>query len=313
MRIDPRLAQGAPQAARRYAAPMRRHFESQGYRIAFDDLGEGPPIVLLHGFGASRRLNWAVTGWYSALQQAGFRVIAADARGHGTSDKPSDPAAYRPEGIAGDTIRLLDHLRLERACLFGYSMGGRNAAWLLAHHPDRLEAVVIGGTGINLLRIDDPEVWTSRGFSLTADNAKTESLAIPSMAALYRRATRHGGRVGALAACLLGSFPNMAAGEFARVRVPTLVACGSEDTLAGSPIPLAESIPGARAVSVPGRSHLSAITDPFLKGAVLGFLGARWPRVSTAAASPRAGGRRGRGGRTRASTRGSSPPRAGTA
>lgn len=292
---------------------MRRHFRSQGLGISYDDIGEGAPIVLLHGFGASRRLNWRVTGWYDALRQAGYRVIAPDARGHGASDKPTDPAAYRPEGIAGDTIRLLDHLRLERACLFGYSMGGRNAAWLLAHHPDRFEAVVIGGTGINLLRIDDAEAWTRRGYALTADNARTESLAVPSMTALYRRATRRGGRVGALAACLLGSFPNMAAAEFAQVAVPVLVACGSKDTLAGSPIPLAESIPGAKAAIVPGRTHLTAITDPFLKGAVIGFLGARWARVSAAGASRRAAGHRGPAGRKRASTRGSSRTRGGTA
>jgi pimeloyl-ACP methyl ester carboxylesterase len=73
----------------------------------------------------------------------------------------------------------------------------------------------------------------------------------------------------------MGSFPTMSKRDFARVKVPALVACGSKDTLSGSPIPLAESIPGAKAVLIPGRTHLSAITDPFFKGAVLGFLGCR--------------------------------------
>ena len=62
---------------------------------------------------------------------------------------------------------------------------------------------------------------------------------------------------------------------FAGVDVPTLVIAGSRDTVAGSPIPLAGSIPGARAVVVPGRSHLSVISDAFFKGAVMGFLGDR--------------------------------------
>jgi pimeloyl-ACP methyl ester carboxylesterase len=93
------------------------------------------------------------------------------------------------------------------------------------------------------------------------------------MVPLYRRALQRGGRTGALAACLMGAFPNLRKTDFARVRTPALVACGSKDTLAGSPIPLAASIPGARAVLVPGRNHLSVVADPFLKGAVLGFLG----------------------------------------
>ena len=76
-------------------------FESKGFEIAFDDDGEGDPIILLHGFAADRRTNWKLTGWSKLLQKAGFRVIAPDARGHGRSDKPTDPKDYAPEGIAG--------------------------------------------------------------------------------------------------------------------------------------------------------------------------------------------------------------------
>lgn len=60
-------------------------FESQGYEIAFDDEGEGDPIILLHGFAADRRSNWKLTGWTKLLLKAGFRVIAPDARGHGVA------------------------------------------------------------------------------------------------------------------------------------------------------------------------------------------------------------------------------------
>jgi pimeloyl-ACP methyl ester carboxylesterase len=291
----------APTAAR--AEAMTRYFKSQGVRIAYDDVGKGAPIVLLHGFSASRRLNWKLPGWYDTLNAAGYRVIAFDARGHGQSDKPSDVESYRPEGIAGDAIRLMDHLGIRKSSLLGYSMGGRNAAWLLANYPNRFDAVVIGGTGLNLLAAEEARRWAARGYALTADNEKTESLAIPAMVPLYHRATRRGGRMGALAACLLGAFPNMSAKDFARVGTPALVVCGSKDTLAGSPVPLAASIPGARAVLVPGRTHLSAVADPFFKGAVIGFLGHR-ASDPVKAASRRVASRKGRGGRTRASTRG---------
>lgn len=257
---------------------MTQHFDADGFRIAFDDLGEGEPILLLHGFGADRRLNWRTTGWYDLLVMAGYRVIAADARGHGHSDKPSDPEAYRPAGVAGDTIRLMDHLGIRKAHLFGYSMGGRNAAWLLCRHPGRFLSGIIGGAGLNVLKVDLPAEWESRGFRLTADNRKTRSLAIPSMERIYERATTRGGRLGALAACLLGSFPSIDAKAFSRVRAPVMVICGEKDTVSGSPIPLAEAMPGAKAVIIPGRSHVSAVADSFFKGAVMGFLGHRWER-----------------------------------
>ena len=251
-------------------------FESEGLRIAYDDLGEGDPIVLLHGFAADKSTNWRLTGWYRLLTGAGYRVIAPDARGHGKSDKPTEPEAYAPAGIAGDVIRLLDHLELEHADLFGYSMGGRNVAWLLTEHPSRINAAVIGGAGLNVLPFADAKKWQKKGYQLTADNEKADSLAVPAMVPLYRRARKIGGRAGALSACLLGSFPNLPARDFASVDVPTLVIAGSRDTVAGSPIPLAAAIPDAVAVVVPGKTHLSVITDAFFKGAVMGFLGNRW-------------------------------------
>ena len=251
-------------------------FVSQGFKIAYDDIGEGNPIVLLHGFAADKGSNWRLTGWYRLLQNAGFRIIAPDSRGHGKSDKPSDPDDYAPEGIAGDVIRLLNHLKIRKADLFGYSMGGRNAGWLLSQYPKRFRSVVIGGTGLNLLAPRDAKRWEKKGYELTADNKKTESLAVPSLVPLYRGATKLGGRTGALSACLLGSFPSMPKSAFNDVDVPTLVIAGSRDSVAGSPIPLAASIPNAKAVVVPGKSHLSVITDAFFKGAVLGFLGNRW-------------------------------------
>ncbi len=250
-------------------------FECDGLNIAYDDIGEGDPILLLHGFAADRMSNWKLTGWYRLLKNCGFRVIAADARGHGRSDKPAEPEAYAPEGVAADTVRLLDHLELETADVFGYSMGGRNVAWLLTEYAERFRSAIIAGAGINVLAKRDAARWQKRGYKLTGDNEKTESLAVPAMVPLYKSATRFGGLAGSLSACLLGSFASLPAKAFAEVDTPTLVIAGSRDTVAGSPIPLARSIPGAEAVVVPGRSHLSVINDAFFKGAVLGFLGDR--------------------------------------
>ena len=247
--------------------PLRKEgamykYESGGLHLAYDDDGEGYPIILLHGFAADRRSNWRLTGWTRTLQRAGYRVIAPDARGHGRSDKPTDPAAYDPKKMGADVLRLMDELEIRQAALFGYSMGGRNAAWLVANKQSRFSTVVVAGTGESLLRNED--------------NADDESLAMPGMVPLYEKVSKFGGKMGALSACLLGSFPHLEPEVFAKVRTPVLVIAGSRDTVAGSPYPLAEAIPKAKGVVVPGRSHLTVLTDNYFKGAVVGFLGDHW-------------------------------------
>lgn len=243
-------------------SPAMGRYRSDGLSLAFEDEGDGYPAVLLHGFAADSNSNWRLTGWLRALRRAGYRVIAADARGHGDSDKPRDAAAYAVENMGGDVVRLMDHLDLPEVVLFGYSMGARTAAWLLAGRQDRFSAVVLGGVGETLLRGEGSE--------------EAGSPADPGMVPIYESVTRTGDTAGALSACLLGSLPGFEIDTFRDVTTPTLVIAGSRDTVAGSPYPLADAIPESRAVVVPGRSHLSVLTDNYFKGAVVGFLGDRW-------------------------------------
>src|SRR5207244_7141967 len=94
------------------AIAMQR-FRHDGVEIAFFDEGQGKPIVLVHGFASTAQVNWVYPGWVTSLTDAGPRVIAFDDRGHGTSTKLYDPAAYRPSAMAGDVRTLLDHLGLD--------------------------------------------------------------------------------------------------------------------------------------------------------------------------------------------------------
>src|ERR1051326_660089 len=79
-----------------------------GLRIAYETDGEGPPIVLVHGFGASRVQNWRAPGWYETLTGAGYRVIALDCRGHGESDKPHDSAFYGESTMANESALVME-------------------------------------------------------------------------------------------------------------------------------------------------------------------------------------------------------------
>jgi pimeloyl-ACP methyl ester carboxylesterase len=96
-------------------------------------------------------VNWVQPGWFTTLKGAGRRVIALDNRGHGRSTKLYDPADYHTTKMAADVRALLDHLRLPRADVMGYSMGARIAAFLALAHPPVCARMVLGGLGMHLI------------------------------------------------------------------------------------------------------------------------------------------------------------------
>ncbi|WP_343413120.1 alpha/beta hydrolase [Candidatus Amarolinea dominans] len=117
--------------------------ENNGVRIHYEVEGEGPPLVLVHWLTGSLQ-DWRVVGYADALK-ANYRLILIDARGHGQSDKPHDPAAYVLEKQAGDIVAVLDKLGVDKAHYFGYSLGG-TVGWAVAKYfPDRLSSLIIGG------------------------------------------------------------------------------------------------------------------------------------------------------------------------
>lgn len=244
-------------------------FDSDGLKIAYQVEGEGPPIVLVHGFAASVAMNWRTTGWMKALTAAGRRVVALDCRGHGESDKPHDPGAYGGERMPADVIRLMDHLALERADLMGYSMGGMISSYLLVHHPARLSSVVLAGIGGGAIHRGsfDPEKVAE---ALSASDG--ESVEDEAGRAFRAFAELGGNDLLALAAIMRSRRALVTTQELARVEKPVLVVVGERDDLVGDPRPLADAIPGSRLVTIPGRDHLTAVPDRRYKDAVLGFL-----------------------------------------
>jgi pimeloyl-ACP methyl ester carboxylesterase len=122
-------------------------FDSNGVKIRYVTEGAGEAVVLIHGWMADSSMWGRDPSGNTRLNTKntdGFRLIALDCRGHGKSDKPHDPAAYGPE-MAADVVRLLDHLKIERAHLIGYSSGAFIAGWVAANHPGRVLSVVYAG------------------------------------------------------------------------------------------------------------------------------------------------------------------------
>ena len=246
-------------------------FRSDGVEIAFLDEGQGEPILLIHGFASNVAANWVDPGWVRTLVGAGRRVIAYDNRGHGQSEKLYDPALYGAPEMAEDGRRLLDHVGIERADVMGYSMGARIATFLTFAHATRVRSVVLGGVGINLVRglvgtgpiaralevpsIDDVTNDTARSFRAFAEQTKSD--------------------LKALAACLRGPREKITPDMLATITVPTLVATGSEDVIAGPGAALAALIPDAQFLNIEGRDHMKAVGDARFKQGVLDFLARR--------------------------------------
>ncbi|HLK56264.1 MAG TPA: alpha/beta hydrolase [Chthonomonadaceae bacterium] len=118
-------------------------FDSNGVKIRYIVEGKGEPVVLIHGFTSSIEGGW---GNIIKPLSADFEVIALDCRGHGKSDKPTDPKMYGKE-MGEDVIRLLDHLHIKKAHIIGYSMGAFITYNLLFAHPDRILTVTLGAGG----------------------------------------------------------------------------------------------------------------------------------------------------------------------
>src|SRR6185295_3334542 len=126
--------------------------------IAYEVWGEGRPVLLIHGFASTGRVNWVYTGWVRTLNQAGYQAITFDNRGHGRSSKFHDPKFYAATLMADDAHRLIAHLGHDRLAIMGYSMGARIAALLAIDHPEGVTAAVLSGLAANMMRgIGDTE------------------------------------------------------------------------------------------------------------------------------------------------------------
>ena len=121
-------------------------FDSDGVPIHFIDVGEGDPVVLMHGLNNDLERAWIDTGIVEALADAGFRVLALDARAHGKSGAPHDPAKYGQE-MALDIERLLDHVGIEKSHVIGYSMGSIILGKFRELRPERIVSLTLGGWG----------------------------------------------------------------------------------------------------------------------------------------------------------------------
>ena len=248
-----------------------QRLDSDGVSISYLDEGQGDPILLIHGFASNSTVNWRNTNWIKTLNGAGFRVIAFDNRGHGQSEKLYDPSDYGAATMAEDARRLLDQLGIARADIMGFSMGARIAAFLTFAHPQRVRSVIFAGLGINMVK----GVGASEPIAAALETPNAEAIEDDNARGfrVFAEQTRSDRR--ALAACMRSSRDKVTAEQLAAVKVPVLVAVGTDDAIAGSGAELAAIIPGAEFLEIVGRDHMKSVGDLSYKKGVLNFLSRR--------------------------------------
>jgi pimeloyl-ACP methyl ester carboxylesterase len=251
-------------------------FSSDGIDIAFidakpqgRDLNE--PILLIHGFASSHRMNWVGPRWVETLTGAGRRVIAFDNRGHGQSEKLYAPADYHLDLMTRDAANLLAHLGVERADVMGYSMGARIASFLALAEPSLVRSLVLGGLGDRLVR----DGGLPEAIADAMEAPSLDSLTDPTQRLFRAFADQTKSDRGALAACVRGPRRSLTLEEAARITQPTLVVVGERDTLAGDPSKLVALLPRAEALMIPGRDHNLVVGDRAFKAGALDFLARR--------------------------------------
>lgn len=246
-------------------------FHHGSVEIAYIDEGEGDPIVLVHGFASTKNVNWIYPSWVSVLTKSGRRVIALDNRGHGESTKLYDPAQYSIGIMASDVLALMDHLKIDRADMMGYSMGGRITAYIARHHPQRQHSAILGGIGMGMIEGGGPGEEVARALEANSLDDVTD----PRGRTFRAFADQTHSDRKALAACLRGSRQLMTREDVAAIRGAVLIAVGTNDDVAGSAHRLGEIIRDAEVLDIPDRDHMRAVGDRVYKEGVLDFLGRR--------------------------------------
>jgi pimeloyl-ACP methyl ester carboxylesterase len=245
-----------------------RHFQGRdGAELAYREVGEGRPLVLIHGYFSTATVNWVRYGHVSTIAARGYRVIMPDLRGHGDSAKPHEAAAYPPDVLTDDGFALIEQLGLTDYDLGGYSLGGRTTIRMLARGATPRRAIVAGMGLEGIVHTGGRSAYFRRilGNLGTFERGSSEWMAEAFLKAV-------GGDPVALLH-VLGTFVDTPREALAHIGVPTLVLVGAEDGDNGSAQALAAALPDGRYAAVPG-NHMSAVTRPELGAAIADFLGA---------------------------------------
>ena len=254
------------------------YFDNEGVKIYYEIEGEGPNLFMIHGFAANIDINWRLPNWIKTLKDEN-RLILIDCRGHGKSDKPTDPVQYGIKMLE-DITKLMDNLSIEKANFFGYSMGARLTLYTLINHPERVNCAILGG----FVLPPPSDKQTSFRYDSVINAFKAESIeqVKDPMGKEFRRfAESTGADLNALAAVMM-AYQQAPEDTYTtrpdykkvlkKVSVPVLTVVGTDDFLPGDKALFAKLVPNACHFQIQGRDHLTVVPDPKFHAVVKAFL-----------------------------------------
>jgi pimeloyl-ACP methyl ester carboxylesterase len=231
--------------------------ERNGIKVYYEVHGNGPALLLTHGFGASSRM-WA--GQIEALAKD-FQLILWDLRGHGRSDYPNGPEAYSEDAALADMAALLDVVNAPRAVIGGLSLGGYMSLAFHRLHPERTRALLVIDTGPGYRSDEAREAWNQNAIKAAArfETRGLEALKPRELQADHRDAT-------GLAAAARGFYMQRDAkviDSLPGITIPTLIVVGADDKPFLAPANyMAAKIPGAKSVSIANAGHFANLDNP---------------------------------------------------
>ena len=254
-----------------------KSFLSDGVKIHYVDQGEGEAVVLIHGFAASAQLNWGMPGIIKKLAED-YHVIALDNRGHGKSGKPHELEKYGTNMVE-DIVRLLDHLKIDKAHIVGYSMGGFITTKLICTYPERVHSAVIGAAGWHedaeeRLKLTDEiadSLDAGTGIAPLMKALNPAGRPVPSDAELKVANTMLMllNDPKALAAAMRGMRNlNVTRQQLESNRVPALSVIGSLDPLKDGVDEMAQVMANLKVEVIDGADHMTAVNSPVLVEAI---------------------------------------------
>lgn len=233
--------------------------DRDGVAIHYEVHGQGPAILLSHGYGATCRM-WE--GQIAALRDR-YRVIAWDMRGHGKSDYPIDPAAYSEAATVEDMAAILHNCGVHSAVIGGLSLGGYMSLAFHLAHPDMTRALMIFDTGPGFRNPESREAWNQRARQRADDLDARSFAALGTSDEVRMSQHRDASGLAGAARGILTQRDDAVIRSLEKIAVPSLVLVGSEDKnfLAATDY-MARKIPGAAKVVIEGAGHAANLHQP---------------------------------------------------
>jgi pimeloyl-ACP methyl ester carboxylesterase len=245
--------------------PVHHFSAPDGVRLAWREMGEGRPLLLIHGYISDGLTNWVSYGTAATLMAAGYRCIMPDLRAHGASGRPHDPAFYPRDILADDQVALLTRLGIVDYDLVGYSLGARTSARMLANGATPGRAIL---SGMGLEGLTDTGNRGAFFRNMLRNIGQHPKGSREWMAEAFLKTT--GGDPLALD-LILDTFVDTPADVLAGFETSIGVVCGAEDQDNGSAERLAGALGNGELVTIPG-NHMSAVTKPDFGMALIDFL-----------------------------------------